>query len=78
MIMLTQKKLVLAYPLSDVPELKKVSRGVKGITLDQGDSVLDVAVAGPATESVVLHSKTYSVKKIRLKRRTGKAGKLNA
>ena len=77
-IMLTQKKLVLAYPLSDVPELKKVSRGVKGITLDQGDSVLDVAVAGPATESVVLHSKTYPVKKIRLKRRTGKAGKLNA
>jgi DNA gyrase subunit A len=77
-IMLTQKKLVLAYPLSDVPELKKVSRGVKGITLDQGDSVLDVAVASPAAEIVTLHSKNYMVKKIKLKRRTGKAGKINA
>ena len=38
-ILLTKDGLSLGFPLSEVSELKKTSRGVKGITLEKEDTV---------------------------------------
>ena len=50
-ILLTKDGLSLGFPLSEVSELKKTSRGVKGITLEKEDTVAFATVVHPAAET---------------------------
>ena len=75
-IVLTEKEASLAFPLSEIPELKKTSRGVKAVTFEKNDTALAFATALPATaESFVFKGKTILAKKIRLRKRGGKPQK---
>ena len=60
--MLTEKEASLAFPLNEVPELKKTSRGVKAVTFEKNDAALIFATALPAAEETFLFKgKTISV-----------------
>ncbi len=74
-VILTEKGLSLGFPLSEVPELKKVSRGVKAITLDKSDSVCYATALGPNIDTFVYYDKTLSAKKVRSRKRGDKGQK---
>jgi DNA gyrase subunit A len=76
-IMITKKGLSLGFPLYEVSELKKASRGIKGITLEEGDSVLYAAVAAPDCEELTLGQNIYDPRKIRSRKRAAKGQKAN-
>mgnify|MGYP000847675964 FL=1 len=75
-VILTDNNLMLAFPLSEVPELKKASRGVKAIKLDKNDKVCHGTAVGPDTESITYNNKEYNIKKIRLRKRADKGQKI--
>lgn len=74
-IILTEKGLSLGFPLSEVSELKKTSRGVKAITLDKNDSVAFATALHPNTETFRFNEKTLSAKKVRMRKRGDKGQK---
>ena len=69
-IMITNAGLVLSYPLTEVAELKKVSRGVKGILLDKNDKVTYTQVVAPSDETICYKGNEILTGKIK----TGKRG----
>jgi len=75
-ILITKKGLALAYPLSEVGEMKKTSRGVKGIQLENGDSVQYAAVVPPDCRELAFGQKKYNLKKLRSRKRGAKAQKI--
>jgi DNA gyrase subunit A len=74
-ILLTEKGLSLGFSLSEVSELKKTSRGVKGITLDKNDYVCFATVLDQNTETFQFNDKTLSAKKVRNRKRADKGQK---
>lgn len=74
-ILLTSKGLSLGFPLSEVSELKKTSRGVKGITLDKNDSLCFATVVNVNAETFRYQDKELSVKKVRNRKRGDKGQK---
>lgn len=74
-IIYTEKGLSLGFSLTEVPELKKVSRGVKAITLDAKDTIVYASSVPLDTESFTYRGKTYSVKKIKNRKRGEKGQK---
>ncbi|MBO5198422.1 MAG: DNA topoisomerase 4 subunit A [Lachnospiraceae bacterium] len=74
-ILLTRNGLSLGFPLSEVSELKKSSRGVKGITLDDTDAVVFAGAFKPEDESFVVNGKKLSVRKVRCRKRAAKGQK---
>lgn len=74
-ILLTEKGASLAFSINEVSELKKNSRGVKGIDLDPKDTLVFSCVAGPDTETFTFEDKTYNAKKVRTKKRAAKPSK---
>ena len=75
-IVFTEKDASLAFPLSEVPELKKTSRGVKAVTFEKNDIALAFATALPSsTESFLFKGKTIPSKKIRMRKRGAKPQK---
>lgn len=76
-ILITKKGLSLGFPLYEVSELKKASRGIKGITLEDNDSVLYAAVAAPDCEELIFGQKAYDPRKIRSRKRAAKGQKAN-
>ncbi len=74
-IILTEKGLSLGFPLSEVSELKKTSRGVKAITLDKNDSICFATALGPNADTFVYNDKTLSAKKVRNRKRGDKGQK---
>ncbi|BCN32567.1 DNA gyrase/topoisomerase IV subunit A [Anaeromicropila herbilytica] len=74
-IMITEKGLSLGYALDDVSDLKKASKGVKGITLDKNDAVHYVTVLPDSTETFLLNGKECSAKKVRKRSRGAKGQK---
>ena len=74
-IILTDKGLSLGFPLSEVSELKKTSRGVKAITLDKNDSICFATALGPNSDTFVYNDKTLSAKKVRNRKRGDKGQK---
>ncbi len=74
-ILLTQAGLSLAFPLEEVAEFKKTSRGVKGIALDKDDKVVCAAVVSPADETFIYKGKELSAKKVKVKKRGAKGQK---
>jgi DNA gyrase subunit A len=74
-IILTEKGLSLGFMLSEVSELKKTSRGVKAITLENNDFVCYANALDPNTESFIYKDKALSVKKVRNRKRGDKGQK---
>ncbi|MCI5640529.1 MAG: DNA topoisomerase 4 subunit A [Lachnospiraceae bacterium] len=74
-IMITEQGLSLGYPLSEVNELKKTGRGVKGISLTAKDLVKYAGFVTPDLETVTFDGKTYYPKKIRSRKRAAKGQK---
>ena len=74
-IMITKYGLSLGFPLTEVSELKKTSRGVKGIALDKEDLVEYSSVVTPDCEEVTFEQTKYNPKKIRNRKRGAKGQK---
>jgi len=74
-ILYTNAGLSLGFPLEEVPELKKVSRGVKAISLDKNDFVAYATSVGPYDEVFTYRGKEYSAKKVRNRKRGAKGQK---
>ena len=75
-IVLTGQTASLAFPLSEVPELKKNSRGVKAVTFDKNDTELAFAtVLDSYAESFTFRGKELSAKRIRVRSRAAKPQK---
>jgi len=71
-IMITKKGMSLGFPLAEVNEFKKTSRGLKGIALADNDEVLYGALVQPDTDIKVVDGKKYNVKRIKLRKRNDK------
>ena len=76
-ILLTKDGLSLGFPLSEVSELKKTSRGVKGITLEKEDTVAFATVVHPAAETFEYEGKTFNARRVRNRKRAAKGQKAN-
>ena len=76
-ILLTKDGLSLGFPLSEVSELKKTSRGVKGITLEKEDTVAFATVVHPAEETFEYEGKTLNARRVRNRKRAAKGQKAN-
>ena len=74
-IMITKDGLSLGFPLTEVSELKKTSRGVKGIALEKEDLVEYSSVVTPDCEEVTFEQTKYNPKKIRNCKRGAKGQK---
>jgi DNA gyrase subunit A len=74
-IILTDNGLSLGFPLSEVSEFKKTSRGVRAIKLDKGDKVCYGTAVSPSTETFVYNDKEYSARKVRNRKRADKGQK---
>ena len=76
-ILLTKDGLSLGFPLSEVSELKKTSRGVKGLTLEKEDTVAFATVVHPAAETFEYEGKTLNARRVRNRKRAAKGQKAN-
>lgn len=74
-ILLTAAGLSLGFPLSEVSELKKTSRGIKAIELEKGDTVAFATAVSPEEDTFSYHGKTLSAKKVRMRKRGAKGQK---
>ena len=74
-VILTEKKLSLGFPLDEVPELKKTSKGVKAIALEPKDSVLYGTSLDQNKDEFSFDGRTYHAKKIRCRKRGSKGQK---
>ena len=74
-IVITEQGLSLGFPLVEVNELKKTSRGVKGITLIGDDLVKFAGFVTPDAERIDFDGKAFNPKKIRTRRRAAKGQK---
>ncbi len=75
-VIVTKNAYGLAFPLTEVPEMKKTGRGVKGITMDRSDKVIFASVAGPETDSFDLpNGKRLDMKKLKTRPRASKGTK---
>lgn len=74
-IMITETGASLAFPLEQVNEFKKTSKGLKGISLSSGDTVAHAGIVSPDETDIVFDGKHFNPKKIKLKNRNDKPGK---
>lgn len=76
-ILLTAKGLSLGFPVGEVSELKKTSRGVKAIALEAGDSLAFSIVVEQDAETFEYEGKTLNAKRVRNRKRAAKGQKAN-
>ncbi|MBP1755272.1 MAG: hypothetical protein H6Q59_1670 [Firmicutes bacterium] len=74
-IILTDKGLSLGFPLAEVSELKKTSRGVKAITLEKNDTVSFAIALNQNEETFQYSDKVLNAKKVRMRKRGDKGQK---
>lgn len=74
-IILTEKKLSLGFPLDEVPELKKTSKGVKAIALEKKDYVVYGTSLDQNEDEFTFDGKVYHAKKVRNRKRAAKGQK---
>ena len=74
-ILLTTKGLSLGFPLSEVSELKKTSRGVKAIALEKNDVICFATAFDVNTETFEYDGKQLNAKKVRNRKRGDKGQK---
>ena len=76
-ILITKNGLSLGFPLNEVSEFKKTSRGVKAITLEGDDQVDFVTLVHPAAETFEYREKTLNARRVRNRKRGAKGQKAN-
>ncbi|MGN1205620.1 MAG: DNA topoisomerase (ATP-hydrolyzing) subunit A [Eubacterium sp.] len=76
-ILLTKKGLSLGFPLEEVSEFKKTSRGVKGIALEKEDIVVYSTTVDMDQETFEYDGKTMDAKRVRNRKRAAKGQKAN-
>ncbi|MEG2440421.1 MAG: DNA gyrase subunit A, partial [Acetivibrio sp.] len=74
-ILITEKQLSLGFALTEVSELKKTSRGIKGISLENNDKVDFASCVEGNTEEISYNGKILNAKKIRNRKRGAKGQK---
>lgn len=74
-ILLTDKGLSLGFPVSEVSEFKKTSRGVRAIALEENDFLVYAAAAGPEEETFEYNGKLLNARKVRNRKRGAKGQK---
>ncbi len=74
-ILLTEKGLSLGFPVNEVSEFKKTSRGVKGIALEKDDQVAYATVVDPDAETFEYDGKNLNAKRVRNRKRAAKGQK---
>lgn len=74
-VIITHKEASLRFPLSQVNELKKASKGVKGITMAADDYAWYAEVISKETETIEHDGKKFSAKKIKIRKRNDKASR---
>jgi DNA gyrase subunit A len=76
-ILLTKEGRSLGFPLSEVSEFKKTSRGVKGISLEGKDSLAFSTVVDNNEDTFDYDGKTLNARKVRNRKRAAKGQKAN-
>ena len=76
-ILITEQGLSLGFPVGEVSEFKKTSRGVKAITLEKGDSLAFATLVHPAAETFEYNGKTWNARRVRNRKRAAKGQKAN-
>ncbi len=76
-ILLTDKGLSLGFPIEEVREFKKTSRGVKAIALDKGDYLIFATAVNPQDDTFEFEGRTLNAKKVRNRKRAAKGQKAN-
>ena len=74
--MVTEKGSVLLFPLNQAGELKKTSKGLKGISLAKGDLLAYSCITSPDDNDIEFNNKHYNPQKIKLKNRNDKPVKI--
>ena len=74
-VILTEKGLSLGFPLGEVSEFKKTSRGVKAITLEAGDRVAFAEALEADAETFEYNGKTLNARRVRNRKRAAKGQK---
>ena len=74
-IILTDNGLSLGFPLTEVSEFKKTSRGIRAIKLEKNDKVCFGTAVSPSTETFIYNDTEYSAKKVRNRKRADKGQK---
>ena len=76
-ILLTKKGLSLGFPLEEVSEFKKTSRGVKGIALEKEDTIVHSTIVDLTQETFEYDGKTLDARHVRNRKRAAKGQKAN-
>lgn len=76
-ILMTDKGMSLGFPLGEVSEFKKTSRGVKAISLEEGDSLAFATVVHPAADTFSYQGKELNARRVRNRKRGAKGQKAN-
>ena len=72
-VLATEKGYVLRFPVEEIPVQKKNARGVKGISLSEGDEVKNVYLVGDGMAAEVeIHGKKTALGRLRVSKRGGK------
>lgn len=74
-ILLTEKGLSLGFPVSEVSEFKKTSRGVKAIALEKGDSLVFSTAVDQNAETFEYEGKVLNARRVRNRKRAAKGQK---
>ena len=76
-ILLTEKGYSLGFPINEVSEFKKTSRGVKAITLEKGDCLVYATAVAPGEDTFEYAGKTLNARRVRNRKRAAKGQKAN-
>ncbi len=73
--MQTEKNMFLRFLASDVPEKKKGAVGVRGMKIDEKDSLAAVYLLGQEESTITVKEKEIALHRLRLANRDGKGVK---
>lgn len=76
-ILLTEKGYSLGFPVGEISEFKKTSRGVKAISLEKNDFLIFATAVHPAAETFEYDGRTYNARRVRNRKRAAKGQKAN-
>ncbi len=74
-ILLTQNGLSLGFPISEVNEFKKTSRGLKGISLEKDDFLVYATAVEPDADVFSYNGKDLNARRVRNRKRAAKGQK---
>lgn len=74
-ILLTDRGLSLGFPVGEVSEFKKTSRGVRAISLDKDDFLVFATAVEPSAETFVFNGRTLNAHRVRNRKRAARGQK---